>query len=69
MPTSRDQRAQMVPKMEEYEKALLKELVATQVTKIDLAEYAPGSERVERLYEAIAQANRFTWPSFMRENV
>ena len=69
MPTSRDTRAQMVPKMEEYEKALLKELVATQVTKIDLAEYAVGSPRYQALMAAMDQQTKYQWPMMLTENL
>ncbi len=63
-----DQRAQMVPKLIAAEVSLLKELEETQITHpLDL--YQPGSERLERLYEAMASAQKYSWPSFLTENV
>jgi len=67
--TSKDQRAQMVPKMQEYETALLEELAATQVTKIDLAEYQPGQPHYEALIAAMEQQVRYQWPGFATETL
>ncbi len=63
-----DQRAQMVPLLQAAEEQLLKELEETQVTHpLDL--YQPGSERLEKLYAAMALAQKYSWPSFISENV
>jgi len=44
------------------EEKVLKELASTQVTHpMDL--YQPGSERLEKLYAAMEQAQRFSWPN------
>ena len=34
-----------------------------------LEEYAPGSPRLERLYEAMELANKYSWPSTLEVNV
>jgi hypothetical protein len=51
------------------EQALHREIEAEQVRKVDLDEYQPGSERLERLYVAMETAQRFTFPSTMEFNV
>jgi hypothetical protein len=55
-------------KLQRAEGQLLQEIRAEQVTHVT-EQYGPGSERLERLYEAIALAHRFTFPSSMEPNV
>ena len=68
MPTSPDQRAQMVPKLHAAEVQLLKELEAEQIVHVDLAEYQPGQPHYELLIAAMEQQVKYQWPSFT-ENV
>ena len=51
------------------EAKVLKELASSQVTHVPLEEYAPGSERLERLYQAMELANRFQQPSSLEFNL
>ncbi len=55
-------------KLERAEAVILQEIRAEQVTHVT-EQYQAGSERLERLYEAIALAHRFTFPSSMEPNV
>ena len=41
---------------------LCEEIAASQVVHVDLAEYAVGSKRYERLMEAMNNNLRFSWP-------
>ncbi len=54
--------------IERAEHVMLEEIRAEQVTHVT-EQYQPGSERLEKLYAAIEQAQRFTWPSMVKENV
>ncbi len=67
--TSRDQRAQMMPKLIAAEVSLLKELEATQITHVDLAEYKIGSPRYQALMAAMDNQVKYQWPGYMMENV
>lgn len=39
------------------------------VTHVDLAEYQPGSARLQKLYEAMELAQKYSWPSTLEVNV
>ena len=51
------------------ERLTKRDLADLHVTRIDPAEYAPGSERYERLMAGIEEARRWEWPSIMEFNV
>ncbi len=63
-----DDRDFMVPKLQAYEDAILKELEVTQVTHVT-EQYQPGSERLDKLYAAMDAAARFQWPRIYVVNV
>jgi hypothetical protein len=64
MPTSRDQRAQMVPLLQAAEIKLLKELEAEQITHVDLAEYQISSPRYQALMAAMDNQVKYQWPGY-----
>ncbi len=64
-----DQRAQMVPKLIAAEVSLLKELEATQITHVDLAEYQIGSPRYQALMAAMDNQVKYQWPGFNTESI
>ncbi len=55
-------------KIQRAEGQLLAEIGAEQITH-PVNEYQAGSERLEKLYQAMALAQRFTWPSMVIDNV
>lgn len=58
----------LLMQMVRYERRELKALEREQVTH-PVEEYRQGSERLQRLYEQIELAKRFTWPSELTLNV
>jgi hypothetical protein len=54
--------------MQTYEE-VAKKMEQEQIVHVDLREYAVGSPRYERLIEAMALAQRFTWPSTLVYNL
>lgn len=67
--TSPDIRAQFGVLLARAEQSMLAELRDSQVTHIDPAEYAPGSDRHERLWASIEQAQRYQHPRNPQCNV
>jgi hypothetical protein len=55
-------------KLQAYEAAAKADLAATQVVHVPLEEYAPGSERYERLMVQLEQANHWRSPEELRFN-
>ncbi len=53
--------------MEEARVRIRKEIKAEQVTCVK-EQYLPGSERLERLYQQMEQANKFTSPTELHFN-
>lgn len=66
--TSPDIRAQFGVLLARAEQSLLAELRDSQVTH-PVDEYQAGSPRLERLYQAMDEAQRYQWPSEVRINL
>jgi hypothetical protein len=55
-------------KIQRAEGQLLEDIRTEQITH-PISDYQAGSERLEKLYDAMALAQRFTWPRMGLDNV